>query len=133
MNLILSTDKKNIQLDKLKDLLKQTYWANQRQEATIMKSIEHSLCYGVYADGQMVGFGRVVTDYATMYWICDIIVDETYRHQGIGKMIVEAITQTEEIKGLLGILATNDAHELYAKYGFEREPVKCMMKKRSMQ
>ena len=66
-----------------------------------------------------------------MYWLCDIIIDEKYRGQGLGKLLVSKITNHEAILGLRGILATADAHELYTQFGFEREPEKYMSKKRT--
>lgn len=128
---IVSTDKSKLDFEKIKSLLKQSYWANERAEQTILESIEHSICYGVYKDNEMIGFGRVVTDYATVYWICDIIIDKTYRGKGLGKKLMEHIMSSKEFVGLLGILATQDAHGLYEQYGFAKEPIKFMMKKRT--
>lgn len=128
----ISTDKTKLDLDVIKSLLKQSYWANQRPEETIIKSIENSICYGVYKNNEMIGFGRVVTDYSTVYWICDIIIDEKHRGNSLGKMLMKSIIETKELNGLLGILGTQDAHGLYEQYGFVREPHKFMMKKRPM-
>lgn len=128
----ISTDKTKLNIDSVKALLKQTYWASERKEETIIKSIENSICYGVYEGDKLVGFGRVVTDHATVFWICDIIIDENYRGKNLGKKIMEKIMETKEIDGLLGLLATKDAHGLYEQYGFVKEPVKFMMKKREI-
>ncbi|MDW7662770.1 MAG: GNAT family N-acetyltransferase [Bacillota bacterium] len=128
----ISTDKTKLNIESVKALLKQTYWASERKEETIIKSIENSICYGVYEGDKLVGFGRVVTDHATVFWICDIIIDENYRGKNLGKKIMEKIMATKEFDGLLGILATQDAHGLYEQYGFVKEPVKFMMKKREI-
>ncbi|WP_406241944.1 GNAT family N-acetyltransferase [Tissierella carlieri] len=127
----ISTDKSKLNIESVKSLLKQSYWANDRTEETIFKSIENSICYGVYQNGKLVGLGRVVTDYSTVYWICDIIVDINHRNNGLGKKLMENIMTTKELEGLLGILATQDAHGLYEQYGFTRESHKFMMKKRT--
>lgn len=127
----ISTDKAELNFEAIKALLKQTYWANERTDETIRKSIENSICFGVFHDKKLVGFGRVVTDYATVYWICDIIIDEHYRGNQLGKKLMARISETKELDGLLGILATNDAHGLYAQYGFVKEPEKFMTKKRT--
>ena len=128
----ISTDKTKLNIESVKALLKQTYWASEREEETIIKSIENSICYGVYEGDELVGFGRVVTDHSTVFWICDIIIDEDYRGKNLGKKIMEKIMTTKEFDGLLGILATKDAHGLYEQYGFAKEPVKFMMKKREI-
>lgn len=111
----------NMQLESVKNLLEQTYWAKDRSIETIEKSMEHSICYGVFLSetNKQIGFARVLTDYATTYYICDVIVDVNYRGIGIGKKIMDTIEGNEEISCLRGILATKDAHELYRKYGFE--------------
>ena len=126
-----STDKSKLNIEVIKSLIKQSYWAKDRTEETILKSIENSICYGVYKNNEMIGFGRVVTDYSTVYWICDIIIEMSFRGKGLGKKLMENIMSTKEIQGLLGILATKDAHGLYEQNGFIREPFKMMMKPRA--
>jgi GNAT superfamily N-acetyltransferase len=118
----LSNNKNLISIDKVCELLWKSYWANHRSRGTIIKSIENSLCIGIYHKEKMVGFARMVTDNATMYWLCDVIIDEAYRGKGLGKKLVEIITNMEELKGMFGILATKDAHTLYEKYGFVGAP-----------
>ena len=110
-----------MQIDDIKKLLEQTYWADKRNIGIIEKSIENSLCYGAFLkkDGKQIGFARVITDYATTYYICDVIVDEQYRGWGIGKAMLDAIHGNKEVSSLRGILATRDAHDFYRKYGFQ--------------
>lgn len=126
----ISTDKSKLNIEAIKSLLKQSYWANERSEETILKSIENSMCYGVYKNNELIGFGRIVTDYSTVYWICDIIIDIKHRGNNLGKILMKNIMDTPELNGLLGILATKDAHGLYEQYDFQREPHKFMIKKR---
>lgn len=112
-----------MQPDNIKNLLGKTYWAKTRSMETIRKSIENSLCYGAFCNdnGEQIGFARVLTDYATTYYLCDVVVAETYRGCGIGKGLLTAIQENEELSSLRGILATQDAHELYKKFGFANE------------
>ena len=126
-----STDKSKLNNEKIMSLMKQSYWANERTKETLLKSIEHSICYGIYHNEDLIGFGRAVTDYATVYWICDIVIDTNHRGNGLGKRLMETIMSSKELEGLLGILATKDAHGLYEQYGFIKEPNKFMMKKRT--
>lgn len=118
---IIKTGKDAMHLEEVKALLEQSYWANTRDIETIKKSIDYSLCYGAFLKetDKQIGFARVVTDYATLYYICDVIVDESYRGIGIGKALLDTIHSNKEVCSLKGILATNDAHELYRKYGFQ--------------
>lgn len=112
----ISSDKSLLSPDSICALLRQSYWADKRPEEAVLKSLQNSVCYGVYHDGAQVGFGRVITDHATAFYLCDVIVDEAYRGRGLGKKLVQCIV--EDFGGLAGILATGDAHGLYAQYGF---------------
>lgn len=125
----ISKDKEKLQLDKVKDLLKQTYWAAERPEETIIKSIQNSICYGIFENnGTQVGFARIITDYATTYYLCDVIIDKEHRAKGLGKLLIENITNDIDLKNLRGLLLTKDAHGLYEQYGFERDTEKFMQK-----
>ena len=111
----------NIDPDQIVRLLKQTYWADKRTTEQIGKSLQNSSCYGVYLENEhkLVGFGRVISDYATTYYLCDVIVDTDYQHKGLGTALVSYIESLPEYTGLRGILITRDAHDLYRKFGFE--------------
>ena len=118
----ISTDKTRLNLSLIHDFLNHSsYWARDRSLARVQKSVEHSLCFGVYLGDTQVGFARVVTDYATFAWLCDVFVLEAHRGQGLGKKLVEYIATYPELQGMLFLLATRDAHGLYRTYGgFEK-------------
>lgn len=111
----------NLNADEVVSLLRTTYWAAQRPREQIEKSMRRSSCYGVYLeDGKkLVGFARVISDYATTYYLCDVIIDAAYRRRGLGTALVSHIDSRPEYRGLRGILITRDAHELYRKFGYE--------------
>ncbi len=130
----ISTDKTRLNVDLVWDFLCHTsYWAQGRPLATTQKTIENSLCFGVYAGEHQAGFARVVTDHATFAWLCDVFILESHRGQGLGKWLVECIVAHPELQGLkLFILATSDAHELYRRYGGFQElpaPEKWMIRR----
>ena len=127
---IISDDKSLIQRDRAYAMLSKTYWAKFRSQEIVAKSIDNSICIGVYQDSDMVGFARCVTDYAALYYLCDVVVDENHRGQGLGKAIVKAVTQHEELSHLLGLLDTSDAHDLYKQFGFEDGADTAMRRKR---
>ena len=82
------SDNKNlISLDNVCKLLNKTYWANNRQMEINKKAIENSICIGIYKNNEIIGFSRIVTDYATMYWLADVIIDENHRKNGLGKKL----------------------------------------------
>ena len=116
---LISDDKNLLQIDRICALLKTSYWAGERSRETIERSIANSLCFGVYQNGEQVGFARCVTDYATMYWLADVILDERVRGQGLGKALVDRILRHEQLHGLIGMLATRDAQGLYQRFGFD--------------
>ncbi len=110
-----------MKLEEIVRLLRMTYWAKDRPEEQIERSIRHSACYGVRLEdaGTLAGFARVVTDYATTYYLCDVIIDPSYQHMGLGTALVAHIEALPDYQGLRGILITRDAHALYQKFGYE--------------
>ncbi len=117
---IINTDKSMVSVDRVKEFLSDSYWASDRSKELIEKTILNSFCYGVYHEKQLVGFARVVSDYSTMLWICDVYIDKNHRGKGIGKKLIACILETPDFKNIRGFLVTRDAHELYEKFGFER-------------
>jgi GNAT superfamily N-acetyltransferase len=96
-----------------------SYWAAGRPLGVVRRAVESSLCFGLYAGGQQVGFARVVTDRATFAWLYDVFVLEGYRGRGLGKWLVECVVAHPALQGLRRLLlATRDAHGLYERYGF---------------
>ena len=99
-------------------LSEKCYWAIGRSRTVVEQSIANSLNFGVYDGDRQIGFARVVTDYATFAWLCDVFIDAGYRGQGLGKRLVETVIAHPELQGLRNfILATHDAHALYRQYG----------------
>ncbi len=117
----ISNDKKLLSIEKISGLLSKSYWASKRPKEVIQKSIDNSICYGVYYKEEQIGYGRIVTDYATTYYICDVILDEKYRGQGLGKKLIECMIEFEDFDKKFGILSTRDAHEYYKKFGFIKD------------
>lgn len=126
----ISSEKENIQIEEVKRLLGQTYWAQNRTEDLIKLSIANSECYGAYLKNtnRQIALARVVTDYVSVFYICDVVVDQEYRGNGIGKELIHAIVSDERFINLRGLLATSQAHKLYEKYGFARATERYMSK-----
>jgi GNAT superfamily N-acetyltransferase len=118
-SLRISTDPVLLDLDVICGFLSRAYWARSRPRERIEASLRHSLVFGVYDGPRQVGLARIVTDYATFAWLCDVFVDEGYRGRGIGKWLMETIVTHPDLQGLKRILlVTDDAHGLYSQYGF---------------
>ena len=100
-------------------LSEQSYWAKGRSMDLVKRSIDNSLCFGLYENGKQIGFGRVATDHVVFAWLMDLFIDPNYRGQGLGAMLVEYIVNHPSLKEVNGIgLRTEDAHELYSRFGF---------------
>ena len=123
-------DLSQMNLDDIIKLLQSTYWADKRSDEQIEKSARNSSCYGIFVEGEdkLAGFARVISDYATTYYLCDVVVDEEYRNKGLGTALVSYIESLPVYAGLRGILVTRDAHSLYRKFGYEVVDGRVMIK-----
>jgi GNAT superfamily N-acetyltransferase len=142
---LISTDPARLDLGVIHGFLTNCYWAKGIPRDVVARSIEHSLCFGIYdgwrgesprlpkearhgapgRDGAVaqVGFARVISDFATIAYVGDVFVLDTHRGRGLGKWLMESITQHPALQNLRRwILTTRDAHGLYARVGFT--PVK---------
>jgi len=100
-------------------LSEQSTWAQGIPYATVERSICHSLCFGGYLGAAQVAFARVISDYATFANLVDVFVLPEHRGRGYSKAIVRAVLVHPQLQGLRRFtLATNDAHGLYARFGF---------------
>ncbi|MFG2978152.1 GNAT family N-acetyltransferase [Streptomyces sp. NPDC048331] len=103
-------------------LSEDAYWALGRSRRKQEDAIAGSLNFGLYdqASGAQLAYARVVTDRATFAWLCDVYVDPGARGKGLGGALVDAVRAHLEPYGLRRVLlATADAHGVYARYGFE--------------
>ena len=117
----LSLDPAELQLDAIHAYLTRSYWSPGIPKELVAKAIAHSVCIGAYGPGgAQVGFARLVTDHATFGYLADVYVLEAHRGKGLSRAIVETLLAPLEVQGFRRImLATRDAHGLYAKLGFE--------------
>jgi GNAT superfamily N-acetyltransferase len=122
---LISTDRSQLDIALIHDYLSNsTYWATGRTIEVVRRSIENSLCFGLYQTTaeeakKQIGFARVVTDYATFGWVADVFVLEAYRGRGLGKWLIDVIIAHRDLQGFRRwVLATKDAHELYRRVGF---------------
>jgi GNAT superfamily N-acetyltransferase len=121
---LISTDRARLNLDVVHGFLTNCYWAKGIPRQIVARSIEHALCFGIYRDGgEQVGFARVISDFATIAYVGDVFILEKHRGRGLGKWLMQCITQHPALQGLRRwILTTRDAHGLYSQVGFT--PVK---------
>src|SRR5436189_6243798 len=117
----IDTDKRRLDLAGIHRFLSQeAYWAKSRTLEQTLTAIENSLCFGLYHGREQVGFARVVTDRATFAYIGDVYVLDGHRGRGLSKWLMQTIVEQPDMQNLRRwLLATKDAHGLYAQYGFE--------------
>ena len=115
----ISTDPARVDVDVVHAFLTNCYWAKGIPAETVRRSIENSICFGVYHGKQQVGFARVITDRATFAYLADVFILQAYRGRGLSKWLMECIVGYPGLRGLRRwMLATQDAHGLYAQFGF---------------
>jgi GNAT superfamily N-acetyltransferase len=116
---LVSTDRERLNLDVVHGFLTNCYWSKGIPREVVERSIEHSLCFGIYDRVEQVGFARVVSDFATVAYLGDVFVVESHRGRGLSKWLMECIMQHPALQNLRRwILLTRDAHGLYSRFGF---------------
>jgi len=100
-------------------LSEDAYWSPGVPLEVVRRSLDGSIVFGVYRGGEQIGMARVVTDRATFAWVCDVFVLPGHRGDGLGKWLMECVKSHPDLQGLRRwLLATRDAHGLYAQFGF---------------
>jgi GNAT superfamily N-acetyltransferase len=115
----ISTDPRRLDVDAVAEMLGRAYWAKGRTPEVIARYLEHSLTFGIYHGELQIGLARVVSDYTTFAWLCDVFLHEDYRGQGLGKWLLQTVHSHPDLQGLRRwMLATRDAHGLYEQFGW---------------
>ena len=116
----ITTDLSRIDLDRAHQWLsRKSYWAGQMPRSVFDQAVCGSLCFAALMNEATVGFARIISDRATFAYLSDVFVDPVHRGRGISKAMMAAIVAHPGLQDLrLWLLATADAHGLYARYGF---------------
>jgi N-acetylglutamate synthase-like GNAT family acetyltransferase len=121
----ITTDKALMQPSAIhKWLTEESYWAKHVPFEIVKASFDNSYCIGILKDNKQIGYGRLITDYATFAYLADVYVEAAHRGNGLSKKMMETLMEQDWVKGMRKILlATLDAHGLYAQYGFTPMPI----------
>lgn len=116
----IATDKSLLDIQVIHGFLKSSYWGASRTIEQIERSIDYSICFGLYQDGRQIGFARLITDEVVISWLGDVFVIPEFHNQGLGKWLMECVTSHPVLQKTKCLLETKDAHGLYEQYGWKR-------------
>jgi len=117
---VVTDDQTGADIDFIHTSLNTTYWAQNRSREVVEKSLDKSVLLSLFYGEVQIGFTRIVGDDATFAWICDVYVHPEHRGKGLGVWLMECTMEHPIMDVHLNILATQDAHGLYEKFGFQR-------------
>jgi len=121
---VVSTDRARMDLDRVHRWVAAEYWSPDIDRALFLRSLERALCFGLFApSGEQIGFARVLSDFARVAWLSDVVVDSARRGAGLGTFLVDSVLKYPPLAeiGRWG-LNTRGSHSLYARFGFEPAP-----------
>lgn len=126
----ISSDRQRLDIGVIHGFLAASYWAQGRTRERVIQAIEHSLPFGLYHRNEQVGFARVVTDYVVVAFLADVFVLEPHRGKGLGRWLVEVVTNLPELRPIRRwLLGTRDAHDLYRQFGFDEPKAGVLMER----
>jgi GNAT superfamily N-acetyltransferase len=129
-NYTISSEFQKLDFDVIHHFIANSYWAMGRTKSDIEKAAKHSLNFGIYLGDNQVGYARAITDYTTFAYYADVFILAEHQGSGLGKALVKAAMEHPEMTTVNWYLRTEDAHELYAQFGFEALPrAECYMRK----
>lgn len=115
----ISSDKSRLQIEVIHGFLTTSYWATGRSLEAVKNTIEHCLCFGVYLNGEQIGFARIATDYTVFAYLMDVFILPEHRGKGYSKQLIKTINEEPELAACkVWMLKTADAHGLYKQFGY---------------
>ena len=129
-----STESARMQMDVIHGFLSGSYWSPGIRRDIVERAVQQSLVIGAFeqSTGRQVAFARVITDFATFAYLCDVFVLEPHRGRGVSKRMMEILLNDPRLQTLRRwCLATKDAHGLYRQFGFEEVSAGRWMERKS--
>ena len=116
---VITDDQSQVDIDFIHSSLNTTYWAENRSREVVEKSLKNSVLLSLFQGEKQIGFTRIVSDFSTFAWICDVFIHPDHRGKGLGMWLMACTMEHPAMDVNLQILATRDAHGLYEKFGFQ--------------
>lgn len=125
----ISTDKNKLDINLIHQFLTIAYWSDGRTIEEVRKTIDNSLCFGLYLNNNQIGFARIVTDYTIFAYLMDVFILPEFRGKGYSKLLIKVINEEPQLQSCkMWMLKTKDAHNLYKHFGYSelKNPEKIM-------
>lgn len=116
---LVTDDQEQLDLNAIHHFLTNSYWAKGRSKETLTNSIHHSFTLGMFCDGEQIGFARVITDYSTFGYLCDVYILEAHRKKGLGHFLMECLFQHPRLTSIKWLLKTSYSQSLYKDFNFK--------------
>ncbi|ALM07129.1 acetyltransferase [Sediminicola sp. YIK13] len=123
METYISTNKEDLDIPKIHRYISEdSYWGKGRSLEDVQKTIDNSLCFGLYSEtDEQLGFARVVTDFVVFAYMMDVIIFDSNQGKGLGNRLISRIMESDKLRNIKTFaLKTKDAHLLYERFGFEK-------------
>lgn len=116
---LITTDPSRLDVSAIHAFLTRSWWAEGISKETVARGLPNSLCFGIYDSQKQIGFGRVISDFATFAYLCDDYILEEYRGKGLGSWLMECILRHPDLQGLRRWMVIAQEPRFYAKFGFK--------------
>ena len=122
-NFVISTDPKLLDLNTVFDFLTQAKWWTELTSESLQRALQNSLCFSLKEGDQQIGLARVITDYVTYAYLCDVFIVKERRGRGLGSWLIHSVLEHPDLKNLKRIaLITHDAQQFYLRLDFRFSP-----------
>jgi len=115
----ISTDPGKLDFDVVFGFLAQAKWWTELTSESLERALRHSLCFSLKECGRQIGFARVITDFVTYAYLCDVYIVEERRGRGLGSWLIHSVLEHPDLKNLKRVaLITHDAQDFYLGLNF---------------
>jgi GNAT superfamily N-acetyltransferase len=116
---LVTTDPTLLDLDTVFQFLADANWWTELTTQSLERALRNSLCFSLLEGGRQIGLARVITDFVTYAYLCDVFIAKERRGKGLGSWLIQCVLEYPDIKNLKRVaLITHDAQELYRRFDF---------------